>query len=193
MKVRKTALLLVLATLSLPSIAAQPGKCGSGYDRWDLNCDGKIDGEEAYASMKPFEDHHRAVSRPANRKGLPPPSEAGYPLRAPESADQGKIGKWRRIDARPVRHPDLVLIRSGSTYRPPKWVFRNNKPEYTKTILQSEEGTACIVGEKAVAHPFVAACLTYDKNGHCQYRSKTHKTFSDNLYKQRVYRFVCEK
>ncbi len=88
MKVKKTALLLVLATLSLPSIAAQPGKCGSGYDRWDLNCDGKIDGKEAYASMKPYENHHRAVSMPANREGLPPPSQAGYPDVAPQAKQE---------------------------------------------------------------------------------------------------------
>ncbi|MGI9920605.1 hypothetical protein [Vibrio owensii] len=105
---KTTLLLLSVIMASAPALAAQPGQCGAGFDTWDLNCDGKIDGDEASASMQPFYDQQKRVSRPAHREGLPPPSEAGYPDHV---ESPGASGKWEKTNY--VYGMSAVLLRNS--------------------------------------------------------------------------------
>lgn len=75
----KYPLILMAALLSGSAMANQPGQCGAGFDKWDLNCDGKINYEEGVASQQAYRDEVAKVHQPAHREGLPPPSQAGYP------------------------------------------------------------------------------------------------------------------
>lgn len=87
---KKHVLSLMLALVSISSMAAQPGQCGPGFRAWDLNCDGKVSGDEAHASMQDYHDYNNSIHIPAHRQGLLPPGEAGYPERVPEATDNRK-------------------------------------------------------------------------------------------------------
>ncbi|AUI88950.1 hypothetical protein BS333_21455 (plasmid) [Vibrio azureus] len=78
---KKLLVLLAIAALSNASsaTAARPGKCGAGFEKWDLNCDGKLDYKESIASGQAYRDQAAKVYRPAAREGLPEPDKAGYP------------------------------------------------------------------------------------------------------------------
>ena len=89
-----------------PAFAAQPGQCGPGFEKWDLNCDGKIDGDEASASMQPFYDQQKRVSHPTHYEGLPPPSEAGYP----EKYRSMFLGRWEKLSKKPRNKPFTALL-----------------------------------------------------------------------------------
>lgn len=85
--------ILLCAMLMAPTaFAAQPGQCGEGFAKWDLNCDGKVNYEEGMASSQAYRDASNAVNQPVAREGLPPPSEAGYPPHVINSDS----GTWER-------------------------------------------------------------------------------------------------
>lgn len=142
---KTTLLLLSIIMASAPAFAAQPGQCGAGFDTWDLNCDGKIDGDEASASMQPFYDQQKRVSRPAHREGLPPPSEAGYP----KYAVSNEMGTWKRVS---TNLTDIV-----------------NAGAYSQLLTPDAEGQACYKGTKGLILGTERECTNWNSGGwHCE-------------------------
>ena len=101
-------LLLITTLLVAPAaFSAQPGQCGAGFEKWDLNCDGKIDYEEGMASSQAYRDASKAVNQPVAREGLPPPGDVGYP----DQVENSKSGAWEKTNY--VYGMSAVLLRNS--------------------------------------------------------------------------------
>lgn len=93
-------LLLTSALLASPTFAAgnyaTPGLCGPGFEPWDLNCDGKIDGDEAEESQREYHEYNNARHIPAAREGISDAEVAAWNEWA-KTQKPNQLDKWQLI------------------------------------------------------------------------------------------------
>ena len=94
-------LLLATALLASPTFAsgnyATPGLCGPDFEPWDLNCDGKIDGDEAAESQREYHEYNNARHIPAAREGISDAEVAAWNEWAEKNKNPNQVGEWQLI------------------------------------------------------------------------------------------------
>lgn len=80
--------------------------CGAG----DLNCDGRVTGEEAWESGQPYRDAVNAVRVPAPSEGLPSLEDMGYPK---QQHSQGN-GVWEKLSRQPIDIASFIVLSGDS-------------------------------------------------------------------------------
>ena len=117
----KTYLLLLTSVLlTSPALAAgnyaTPGQCGAGFDLWDLNCDGKIDGDEAEESQREYHEYNNVRHIPAAREGISDAEVAAWNKWAEENKNPNlQSGIWVKISRQPLDIKSYVVLSGDSS------------------------------------------------------------------------------